>query len=147
YENQQLLLVIGRDITERKQQEQELIANKEAADLANRAKSEFLANMSHELRTPLNAILGFSEIIKNQIHGVIGEQKYVEYAADIYDSGSHLLSIINDILDLSKVEAGRLEVHEAAFSFPEVLGNCIRLITPRIQEAGLRLSTHVADPL
>lgn len=147
YENQQLLLIIGRDISERKQQEYDLIASKEAADLANRAKSEFLANMSHELRTPLNAILGFSEIIKNQIHGVIGEQKYVEYAADIYDSGSHLLSIINDILDLSKVEAGRLEVHEATFAFPEVMSNCIRLITPRIQEAGLRLSTHVAEPL
>ena len=78
------------------------------ANAANRAKSEFLANMSHELRTPLNAILGFSEIIEGERLGALGTAIYRDYARDIYESGHHLLEVINDILDISKVEAGEL---------------------------------------
>lgn len=139
----QVLLVIGQDIGDRKAYEEELRASKEAADLANRSKSEFLANMSHELRTPLNAILGFSEIIKDQILGRLEEPKYAEYARDIHESGSHLLEIINDILDLSKIEAGRLEVHTHDVCVPELVHSCIRLIEPRAEDAGLALDVDV----
>ncbi|MGO7867392.1 sensor histidine kinase, partial [Rhizobium ruizarguesonis] len=86
-------------------------AEKERAEAANKAKSEFLANMSNELRTPLNAILGFSEILQNQMFGPLGSLKYDEYDRDIHDSGKHLLNVINDILDMSKIEAGHVRLH------------------------------------
>ena len=85
---------------------------KKTAELANRSKSEFLANMSHELRTPLNAIIGFSEIMEKELLGPLGTGQYAEYATDIQQSGKHLLSIINDILDLAKIEAGKYELQE-----------------------------------
>ena len=110
---------------------EELRRAKEAADTANRAKSEFLANMSHELRTPLNAVMGFSEIIKDEILGAIGVPQYQEYARDIYNSGAHLLEIINDILDLSKVEAGRFELLEEPVLVSEVVDMVERLVAGR----------------
>ena len=103
---------MGRDITERKRAEEELNVAKEQAELANRTKSQFLAAMSHELRTPLNAVIGFSEIIKEQTLGPVGSPKYRDYAEDIHLAGQHLLALINDILDLSKIEAGREDLHE-----------------------------------
>lgn len=147
FDDQKIFLIIGRDIAERKAYEAELKASKEAADLANKSKSDFLANMSHELRTPLNAILGFSEIIKNQILGPIGEVKYTEYARDIYESGTHLLDIINDILDLSKIEAGRLEVHEGRVDIAELFGICQRLIEPKVTENNLHLAIEKPESL
>ncbi len=90
----------------------ELAAAKYAAEQANRAKSEFLASMSHELRTPLNAILGFSEVIRDELFGPVGLAKYVDYANDVHKSGQHLLDLINDVLDLSKIDAGKVELHE-----------------------------------
>ncbi|MGH6977203.1 MAG: histidine kinase dimerization/phospho-acceptor domain-containing protein, partial [Stellaceae bacterium] len=91
------------DITENRRAEDELRRAKEAAESANRSKSLFLANMSHELRTPLNAIIGFSEIIQGQMMGPLGDHRYLDYGRDIHDAGKHLLEIINDILDMSKI--------------------------------------------
>ncbi len=138
-----VVLVIARDVSEEKRREAELRTSRDAAELANRTKSEFLANMSHELRTPLNAILGFSEIIRAETLGPIGDPRYKEYASDIHRSGKHLLEIINDILDLSKVEAGRLEVHPETISVAEVVDQCIRLMRERARRGGISLSVAV----
>ncbi len=98
------------------------------AEIANRAKSEFLATMSHELRTPLNAVMGFSEIIKHETFGPVGSVKYREYANDIHESGQHLLSLINDILDLSKIESGTDELSEDKIEIPEVIRAALKLV-------------------
>jgi PAS domain S-box-containing protein len=119
------------DITLRRHSERALIAAKEQADYASRSKSEFLANMSHELRTPLNAIIGFSEIIKDELFGKVGNAQYVEYAKDIYDSGELLLSLINDILDMSKIEAGKRELSESLINVGRTIQACLRLVAAR----------------
>ncbi len=111
-------------------------------ELANRHKREFLANMSHELRTPLNAIIGFSEVMKEEMFGKLNP-KQAEYAADIHSSGLHLLSLINDILDLSKVEAGRMELDIAAFDVAAVLSNVLILIRDRAQQGKLKVELVV----
>ena len=123
----------------------QLYKAKEAADLANRTKSEFLANMSHELRTPLNAILGFSEIIKDEMFGGIAVPQYVEYARDIHLCGAHLLDIINDILDLSKIEAGRFELHEEEICLGDIFGPVYQLIKGRAEEKGHEVSIQISD--
>ena len=102
-------------------------AEKERAQAANRAKSEFLANMSHELRTPLNAILGFSEILMNGMFGPLGSPKYTEYSRDIHDSGKHLLNVINDILDMSKIEAGHMCIQSEAIDLTPLIDESLRL--------------------
>lgn len=135
------------DITERRRAELELMAAKENADFANRSKSEFLANMSHELRTPLNAIIGFSEIIRDQLFGPVGQQQYVEYAGDIYDSGSLLLSLINDILDMSKIEAGKRELAETTMDIEQMVRAVSRLVAARAKAGKLKLVMNVPHNL
>ena len=133
------------DASPRIRAEENLREAKRQAEIANRAKSDFLANVSHELRTPLNAIIGFSEIIKMQMFGAIGQPLYGEYARDIHGSGQHLLSIINDILDLSKIEAGRFELHPEPVSVTELFEDCARLVHERAHSAGLKLVRSI-DP-
>jgi signal transduction histidine kinase len=135
------------DITARDHAEQAMRIAKEEAELANRTKSEFLANVSHELRTPLNAIIGFSEIIKEGIFGPVQPPQYHEYARDIHDSGRHLLSLINDILDLSKVEAGKYEMQEAVIDVAEVVESSLRLVRERAEETGVHLVKDIAPGL
>jgi two-component system, cell cycle sensor histidine kinase PleC len=100
---------------------------------ANKSKSEFLATMSHELRTPLNAIIGFSDIIHRQLFGPVGNDRYADYAKDINDSGSHLLSIINDILDLAKAESGKLELNDHEFDLSQTIEACVRMCRGRAE--------------
>jgi signal transduction histidine kinase len=106
---------------------------------ANKSKSEFLATMSHELRTPLNAIIGFSDIIKRELFGSLENDRYADYAKDIHDSGSHLLAIINDILDLAKAESGKLQLNEHEFDLTETLEACVRMCTGRAETGKIEL--------
>ena len=119
---------------------------KTRAEDANHAKSEFLANMSHELRTPLNAIIGFSEIMESGVFGALGE-KYHEYCRDIRESGRYLLEMINDILDMSKIEAGCMRLEFDEFELGRVLAETVRFVEPRAQAKRLELTTEIADDL
>jgi signal transduction histidine kinase len=111
------------------------------AKAASRAKSQFLANMSHELRTPLNAIIGFSEVIESEFLGPLGVSKYGEYARDIRMIGKHLLGLINDILDLARIEAGKSEMQDQLLELDDVVNACLRLVRIRAEEAGVVLMT------
>jgi two-component system cell cycle sensor histidine kinase PleC len=120
---------------------------KTRAEAANRSKSEFLANMSHELRTPLNAIIGFSEVMEQQIFGPITTPKYVDYARDIHRSGQYLLDVINDILDMSKIEAGRIKLEVARFDLVAMIEDALRMIAPRALEGGVKIARAVPASL
>jgi len=127
------------DITDRIRFETELRNAKEEAEAANRAKTEFLANMSHELRTPLNAILGFAEIIRDRMFGDMAMERYSDYAKDIYDSGLHLVQVIGDILDMSKIEAGKYELDEEAVDLPVMVAACLGMVGGRPVDGGVAL--------
>jgi PAS domain S-box-containing protein len=140
------VLQVFHDITARKQAEEALEAAREAAEIANRAKSEFLAAMSHELRTPLNAIIGFSEIMAEQLLGPLGQDVYAEYAGDINRSGRHLLQLINDILDIARIEVGRVDLHEEMMDLESALSAAFAMVHDRAEHEGLVLtSTLPAD--
>jgi len=132
---------------ERKRAETQLIEAKNSAEAASRAKSEFLANMSHELRTPLNAIIGFSEILRQEGLGPLGHASYRDYVRDVHESGVHLLKIINDILDLSKIEVGRLTLNEVPIDVRDTVESCLRIVRERTANAGLDLIADFAPDL
>ena len=127
------------DITEVKQAETVALAAKSEAEIANRAKSEFLANMSHELRTPLNSIIGFSEMLGGEVFGPHASPKYGEYAAAIYQSGTHLLQVLSDILDISKIEAGEAIVEDDVVDVLVAVKDCVTMISPRAKETGVEV--------
>jgi len=131
------------DITSRVKSAIALEEAKMHSDLANRAKSEFLANMSHELRTPLNSIIGFSEMIKGQVLGQIDQDAYVEYAKDINDSGKSLLNVINEILDISKIEAGERQLNESQIRVDRIASSCVDLLGGKIENADITVTNNL----
>ena len=135
------------DIGREKVVQEQLRAAKEEAEVANRTKTLFLANMSHELRTPLNAIIGFSEIIQSQIFGSVGSDRYLAYAKDIRDSGKHLLEIINDILDLAKIEVGKFELHDEDCDVAAVIPSALRFVRDRAHASGIKVEMQLAASL
>jgi signal transduction histidine kinase len=140
------ILVVMRDIADRVQQERKLNAALAKAEEANRSKSEFFDSMSHELRTPLNAILGFSEMMEKSIGGSLSVQ-HRQYIEHIHESGKHLLSIISDILDLSKIEAGQFKLHENAAAVPELIASCLQMVRERAQGKNLTLTTDIQSAM
>ncbi|HEY7979127.1 MAG TPA: PAS domain-containing sensor histidine kinase [Rhizomicrobium sp.] len=138
------IVAVTRDISERKAHERELIDARDAAEDANRAKSHFLANMSHELRTPLNAVIGFSEVMTHEMFGPVGSPRYLEYARLINESGSHLLALINGILDMSKIEAGKFDLTEEAFDLVEVADQAGQFVKLQADRKGVVLKLGIA---
>jgi PAS domain S-box-containing protein len=138
---------ILQDATNRIRTEENLREAKEQAEVANRTKSEFLANVSHELRTPLNAILGFTEIMQLEMFGPLGAPQYHAYAKDVHDSGQLLLDLINDILDLSKIEAGRMELFPEPVEAQGVFEACLRLVSDRAHNSGVILQSELPPDL
>ncbi len=135
------------DITERKAAEVDLQVAMGKAENASQAKSAFLASMSHELRTPLNAIIGFSEVIKDETFGPTERIKYRSYAEDIYSSGQHLLALINDILDLSKVESETAELHEESIEVPSLVQSALTMVEDGARTAEVTLVLDIRDDL
>ena len=136
---------VNRLLKEQSRLRFDLVAAAEIGEAASRAKSQFIANMSHELRTPLNAILGFSELIRDESFGPIAEKRYTGYASDIHNSGKHLLDVINDILDLSKIEAGKMDLTEEHVDLAQIINSSINLVRDSADRAGVTLSTVLPD--
>jgi PAS domain S-box-containing protein len=141
--NFQHIISVSRDVSERKTQELEMQAARERAEDANKAKSGFLANMSHELRTPLNAIIGFSDIMREEMFGALGDRRYVEYAGLIGESGKLLLDLITDILDMAKIEAGKMELHVERVDLAGAIEDCTKLLQARARDAGIKITANV----
>ncbi|HJU16252.1 MAG TPA: ATP-binding protein [Stellaceae bacterium] len=142
-----MVVTAALDVTERRKAERDLIAAKELAEVANHSKTEFLANMSHELRTPLNAIIGFSQLMAGEMLGPMATPKYVDYARDIAASGEHLLGIINDILDVSKLEAGKLDLVEEPIDFEQIFRDLLRLVEEKARAGGVSIETRLQPGL
>jgi signal transduction histidine kinase len=136
----QSLVVVARDVTRRREQELEAQAARERAEAANKAKSRFLANMSHELRTPLNAVIGFTDLMRQGMFGSLGNARYEEYATLIYDSGQMLLDLISDMLDMAKIEAGKLELNLETVDLTGTIEDSVRLLSDRAENSGLELT-------
>ncbi|CAA6605629.1 putative Histidine kinase [Rhodospirillaceae bacterium LM-1] len=139
-------VAVKEDISLRKKAEQELLAAKEMAEEANRAKSAFLANMSHELRTPLNAVLGFADMLKEGIYGPLNDRQQ-EALQDIHRGGTHLLDIINDVLDMSRIEAGRYEISENDVDLKSIIQDCVKMVQPRAQRNAVAITRQVPEHL
>jgi len=138
---------IGTDITDERDRQAQLLKTIYEADHANRAKSAFLANMSHELRTPLNAIIGFSEILTGQLFGQMQNDRYLEYAKDINDTGQHLLTVLNDLLDISRIEAGFLTLDENVIDPQQMMRSCARMLNEKVSAANLTLNLNIPPDL
>ncbi len=138
---------VFRDITQWKRAEEDLIHAKRHAESASSAKSEFLAKISHEIRTPLNAILGFSEVMMEERFGPIGNDRYREYLRDIHQSGEHLISLINDLLDLSKIEAGKLDLNFASVDLNEIASQCMAIMQPQANRERIIIRTALSTEL
>lgn len=136
-----------RDISERKAQEGELTRARDEAMSASRAKTQFLASMSHELRTPLNAVIGFSEILNRELFGALGEQRYRDYARMIHESGEHLLHVVNDILDMSKIEAGKFKLLKEPFDVSSLVSSCAEIMRHAAEAKQLTLIAEVPPGL
>jgi signal transduction histidine kinase len=139
------IVSLHSDITETKLAEQRIRETRDQAEQANRAKSEFLANMSHELRTPLNAIVGFADIVSSEVLGPMRDKKYLEYIKDIHTSGLHLLSIINEILDMAKIEAGKLDLVRQPFSVSQVVAEAVRMLREQANQRDIDLVVNLPD--
>ncbi len=141
------LISVRTDITALKEREGKLIESMEAAEAASRAKSAFLANISHELRTPLHAVLGLAEIMRDNPDEATSLETYRDYAKLIHDSGSHLLSLINDVLDMSKIEAGRYELAEERLSLAPVVESCIPIVARKARDGGVKIVNRMDGAL
>ncbi len=133
------IVSIQKDITDLKTTEIALVQAKDEADIANNTKSEFLAHMSHELRTPLNSILGFTQVMRDELLGELGHPKYREYINDVHHSGAHLLNLINDVLDISKVEAGEFVLNEDTLDLKDTISACLQIIRGKQDVAALNI--------
>lgn len=142
-DGKQMMVGFFRDITHRKRHERLLIEARQEAEEASAAKSEFLASVSHELRTPLNGIIGLSDLIQSEVYGEIGNDRYREYLGDIKRAGEHLLAMINEVLDLSRIEAGRFELNEEDIDVADIADECTRNIRNLITEAGIHVETDL----
>ena len=138
------IVAVTRDISDRKAQEAEILRTRDEAESASRAKAQFLANMSHELRTPLNAVIGFSEILNRELFGALGEARYRDYARLIHESGEHLLNVVNDILDMSKIEAGKFKIVKEPFDVALLVKSCCDLLRHTAEQRSLSLIMDVA---
>ena len=137
------MVTINFDVTESKRREEELDVEREKAETANQAKSDFLANMSHELRTPLNAVIGYSEALLNELFGPIANEKQADYLESIKSSGGHLLSLINDVLDLSTVEAGKVEISDTSFNIKPLSESAFRFVDSIAASKDLKMSNNM----
>lgn len=147
------VIVVGAGLEQRRKLEHSLadaregaLVARDVAETANRAKSMFLANMSHELRTPLNAIIGFSDVMSRELYGPMGSARYRDYAGRIGEAGQHLLEVIGDVLDMSKIEAGRYEIICEDVELALLIGECVDLMSERAEAANVRLSSDLAGP-
>ena len=138
---------VFRDISQWKRAEQELVSARRSAEKSSSQKSDFLAKISHEIRTPLNAIIGFAEVMADERFGPIGNERYREYLKDIQASGSHLISLINDLLDLSKIEAGKLDLTFASVDLNDIASQCMSIMQPQANRERIIIRTSLAPNL
>ena len=141
------IVAITRDISDRKAQEDALLKARDEAESASLAKTRFLASMSHELRTPLNAIIGFSEILNRELFGALGEARYRDYSRLIHDSGEHLLNVVNDILDMSKIEAGKFTIVKEPFDVAALVTSCCDIMRHTAEQRSLTLKVDIAPDI
>jgi PAS domain S-box-containing protein len=139
------LISVSRDITQRMNHELDMKAAQQRAEAANKAKSRFLANMSHELRTPLNAVIGFTDLMRQRTFGPLGNERYEEYATLIYDSGQLLLDLISDMLDMARIEAGKLELNYERVDINGTVDDCVRMLRDRAEDNGLELTLSLPE--